>query len=186
MTDQTDRVVFLDRDGVLNTTLPSYVNRWENYVWYPWTFKALRKLTENGARIFIVTNQSGIGRGYFTAETLRDIHSRVKERVEKAGAHIEEIYYCPHAPEDNCGCRKPQPGMLEQAASEHKISLEKAWFIGDHYTDISAGQQAGVSTILIRSSRDGSRATESAQPDYIYDTLLQAVDNIIEQWRNPS
>jgi len=175
--------IFIDRDGVLNTTLPPYVSQWNEFVWYPWTFRALRVLQQWNARIFVITNQSGIGRGYFSEETLLDIFKNMERRLDDAGLELTDIYYCPHHPDKGCDCRKPSPGMFVKAASEHNVVLEDSWFIGDHYTDIEAGNAVGAHTILVKSLRDGSEVRDHSMPAYVVGNLLEASELIVGEWR---
>ena len=145
------KTVFLDRDGVINRNPPNmgYVRRWSEFNFIPNAKKAIRELTENGYRIVVVTNQSGIGRGLFSEESLTNTHSRMLAEISKAGGTIDAVYYCPHHPEAGCECRKPKPGMLIRAKREHNIKLSSAYLIGDTVTDIQAGQRAGTKTFLV-------------------------------------
>ena len=165
------KTVFLDRDGVINRNpaihsertegdartdakwLPrrylGYVQQWSEFAFIPNAQKAIRELTQSGYRIIVVTNQSGIGRGFFTENALKDIHSRMVSEITKTGGRIDAIYYCPHHPEAGCECRKPKPGMLMRAAREHNVDLSSAYLIGDSVTDITAGQRAGTHTLLV-------------------------------------
>ncbi|MBS1271884.1 MAG: D-glycero-beta-D-manno-heptose-1,7-bisphosphate 7-phosphatase [Candidatus Marinimicrobia bacterium] len=177
------KYIFIDRDGVLNTTLPPYVSKWTEFVWYPWTFKALRSLLKNGANLFLITNQSGVGRGYFSEETLQEIFAKMKNRLNQSGLQFTDMYYCPHSPEDECNCRKPAPGMLEDAAANYDFELAGSWLIGDHYTDIAAGNAVGANTILVKSLRDGSEVRDQCQPDFVVSNLLEASEIIIGKWR---
>ena len=145
------RTVFLDRDGVINRSPPNmgYVRKWSEFSFIPNAKKAIRELTENGYRIIIVTNQSGIQRGLYSEESLADIHSRMVTEINKTGGAIDAVYYCPHHPDAGCECRKPKTGMLMRAADEHNIELSNAYLIGDSVTDIQAGQRAGTRTFLV-------------------------------------
>ena len=145
------KTVFLDRDGVINRNPPNwgYVQTWEEFDFIPNAQKAIRELTENGYRIIVVTNQAGIGRGLFSEENLKDIHSRMVAKITEAGGRIDAVYYCPHHPEAGCECRKPKPGMLIRAAREHNIQLSSAYLIGDSTTDIQAGRRVGAKALLV-------------------------------------
>ena len=145
------KTIFLDRDGVINRNPPNkgYVKKWAEFDFIPNAQKAIRDLTESGYRIIVITNQAGIGRGFYSEDDLADIHSRMIAEIEKTGGTIDAVYYCPHHPEAGCECRKPKPGMLIRAAREHNIDLSTAYFIGDFPTDIEAGQRAGVTTFLV-------------------------------------
>ena len=145
------KTIFLDRDGVINhhPSYMGYVQMWAEFNFIPNARSAIRELTKNGYRIFVITNQAGIGRGLYSEETLRDIHCRMITEISDAGGAIEAVYYCPHHPDAGCECRKPKPGMLKRAAQEHDIDLSRAYFIGDSTTDIQAGRRAGTKTFLV-------------------------------------
>lgn len=145
------KTVFLDRDGVINQSPPNmgYVQKWSEFSFIPNARKAIRGLTQSGYRIIVVTNQAGIGRGLFTEENLRDIHTRMVSEIVETGGRIDAVYYCPHHPNAGCECRKPKPGMLTRAGREHNIELSSAYLIGDSTTDIEAGQRAGTQTSLV-------------------------------------
>ena len=145
------KTVFLDRDGVININPPNkgYVRRWSEFAFIPNAQKAIRELTQNGYRIIVVTNQAGIGRGLFFEENLLDIHARMVSEITETGGRIDAVYYCPHAPDAGCTCRKPKPGMLIRARCEHNIELSSAYLIGDSTTDIEVGQRVGAKTLLV-------------------------------------
>ncbi len=145
------KTVFLDRDGVINRNPPNmgYVRKWTEFSFIPNARRAIQKLTQKGYRLFVVTNQSGIRRGLYSEEDLRDIHSRMTIEIEKVGGRINAVYYCPHHPKTGCECRKPKAGMLKRAAQEHNIDLSSAYFIGDTTTDIQAGKRAKTTTFLV-------------------------------------
>ena len=167
------KTIFLDRDGVINQNPPDwgYVRTWEEFDFIPNALEAVRDLTRNGYRVIVVTNQAGIGRGLFSEDNLKDIHSRMLVDITNAGGSIDAIYYCPHHPEAGCECRKPKPGMLIRAAHEHNIELSNAYLIGDSTTDIEAGQRAGASTFLVltghgkKSYQHYIKATPFQRPD---------------------
>ncbi|MCY3742311.1 MAG: D-glycero-beta-D-manno-heptose 1,7-bisphosphate 7-phosphatase [Candidatus Poribacteria bacterium] len=145
------KTVFLDRDGVINRNPPNmgYVRRWSEFSFIPNSRKAIRELTQSGYRIIVVTNQAGIGRGLFSEEDLKDIHSRMVSKIAETGGRIDAVYYCPHHPKAGCECRKPKPGMLIRAVREHNIELSSAYLIGDSTTDIQAGRCVGTKTLLV-------------------------------------
>ena len=145
------KTVFLDRDGVINRNPPNmgYVRNWTEFSFIPNARSAIQKLTQSGYRLFVVTNQSGVGRGLYSEEDVKDIHCRMMAQIAEAGGKIDAAYYCPHHPDAGCECRKPKPGMLKRAAQEHNIDLSSAYFIGDVLTDIQAGKRAGTKTFLV-------------------------------------
>lgn len=145
------KVVFLDRDGVININPHNngYVCNWNEFSFIQNALNAVSHLVQSGFQVFIITNQAGIGRGLFTDEQLTDTHSKMIKEIESYGGFIEKIYHCPHHPDDNCECRKPKPGMLYKASSEHNIDLSKTFFIGDSIKDIDAAGTAGAIPILV-------------------------------------
>ncbi|MCK4364483.1 MAG: HAD-IIIA family hydrolase [Thermoplasmatales archaeon] len=145
------KVVFLDRDGVINKKAPKadYVKKWDEFKFIPGAIEGMKYLSENDYQIFIITNQAGIARGMMTEEDLADIHKKLKEELSKHNVKINGIYYCPHGWDEGCDCRKPKPGMFFQAAREHGIDLSKTIFIGDDERDKIAGDAAGLTTILV-------------------------------------
>ena len=152
---QPRKVVLLDRDGVINRKPPEhdYVKTWSEFEFLPGAIEALKLLTQNGYDIYIVTNQRGIARGIIDEHDLNVIHEKLTEELKKHGARIKRIYYCPHGLDDGCGCRKPKPGMLFQAASENDFDLTRAIFIGDDERDLQAGDAAGCETVLVKQGK---------------------------------
>ena len=141
------KALFLDRDGVINEDA-GYVYRREDFVFKDGIFEALRGFAQAGYALVVVTNQSGIGRGYYTLEQFDELCEFMLSEFEKEGVKIEKIYFCPHAPEADCLCRKPEPGMLLKAANELNIDLARSIMIGDKDSDVQAGQSAGVGVNL--------------------------------------
>src|SRR5262249_29463873 len=125
------KLVILDRDGVINHDSDSYIKSPEEWKPLPGSLDAIAKLTQPGHRIVIATNQSGIGRGLFEMSTLNAIHERMHRAVAQAGGRIDAVFYCPHGQDENCGCRKPKPGLLEEIGRRFNTGLEDIPFIGD-------------------------------------------------------
>ena len=123
---------------------------WEEFEFLPGVLEALAEAGDTDARLVIITNQSGIGRGLMTEDSLEEIHDRMLDSMKKEGVSLDGIYYCPHAPDAGCDCRKPKPGLLLRAAKELGIDLSQSIFIGDSEVDMEAGARAGVPTLLIR------------------------------------
>jgi D-glycero-D-manno-heptose 1,7-bisphosphate phosphatase len=180
------RDIFLDRDGVINENRDDHVRSWAQFVFVPGALDALRLLTQWQYRIFIVTNQAVVGRGLITAETLDDIHTRMRATIQAHGGQITDMRACLHRPDEHCGCRKPQPGMLRDLATTWQINLARTYFVGDALTDMQAGKAAGCRTLLVRTGRGSEQATNpawaAAQPDHAADDLLAAV-HLIEAER---
>jgi D-glycero-D-manno-heptose 1,7-bisphosphate phosphatase len=150
-----NKAVFLDRDGVVNevkTARVNFVNKPDELYLLPGVAEAIASLRQKGFKIFIVTNQGGIGWGYMKEETLHRIHEKLKADLlkENPAAIIDDIAYCPHKPSAGCQCRKPKPGMLRELAKKHNIDLSQSWMVGDMESDIHAGRMAGCQTALIK------------------------------------
>lgn len=145
--------IFLDRDGVINANRPDHVKSWAEFEFLPGSLQALARLKKADYRVFVITNQAIINRGIVPLSTVEAIHSQMCETVRRAEGQIETVLYCPHRPEEVCFCRKPQPGLLQQAARDYRAQLAGSWLIGDHLNDIMAGEQAGCRTMLVLSGR---------------------------------
>ncbi|MBF0096021.1 MAG: D-glycero-beta-D-manno-heptose 1,7-bisphosphate 7-phosphatase [Magnetococcales bacterium] len=151
--------IFFDRDGVLNID-HGYVHRVEQFTWVEGAREAILWCNQQGYLVIVVTNQSGIARGYYDEAQLQELTAWMQEQLAFDGAHMDGVYYCPHHPEAKdpyyrrqCQCRKPQPGMLEQAIGEWEIDRERSILIGDNQTDLQAAQQAGVAGFLFQGGR---------------------------------
>ncbi|HMA62042.1 MAG TPA: D-glycero-beta-D-manno-heptose 1,7-bisphosphate 7-phosphatase [bacterium] len=180
-----NRAVFLDRDGTLNYDSKDYVKSVEEFKIFKNTPAAIRKLTDAGFLIIVITNQSGISRGYFSEEELERMHQKLRQKVDEAGGRIDAIYYCPHHPDDNCNCRKPGPENINKAAKRFDINLANSYFIGDSKKDIVAGKKAGCKTVLVKTGiKDYSeKAIQNweIQPDSIFSDILGAAKMITGQ-----
>lgn len=145
------KIVFLDRDGVINQKAPkaNYIKNWDEFIFLPGAIEAIKLLNTKGYKIFVISNQAGISRKAMTEKDLALIHKNMQKKLKTYGAKIDDFYYCPHGWDEDCECRKPKPGMLLQAAREHFIDLRKATFIGDDERDRQAGESAGCPTILV-------------------------------------
>ena len=143
------KAIVLDRDGVINSDSADYIKHPSEWHALAGSLEAIAMLAQAGYRTFVVTNQSGIGRGLFTLETLAAIHAKMLAAVAAAGGEIEGIYFCPHAPADGCDCRKPHAGLLRRIEAEHGLSLAGAPMIGDKWSDLVAAQRVGARGILV-------------------------------------
>lgn len=144
------KAVFLDRDGVINFKRDDYVKNVNEFIMLKDSVKAIRLLNENNFLVIIVTNQSAINRKLLTHDMLDKIHAFMKEQLGKNHAFVDDIYYCPHKPDENCECRKPKPKLILGAIREHDISPDKSWFIGDSESDMIAARLAGLATIKMQ------------------------------------
>ncbi len=175
--------IFLDRDGVINENRADYVKSPSEWRPYPGAVAAIASLHRAGHRIIVVTNQSGIGRGLYTAEDVELIHDVLQSAFAAAGVNDAAIYYCPHRPNEKCGCRKPETGMINQA--RHELNLPSGgWMIGDAESDMELGRRAGLKTVLVLSGRGQTQlekiTTENLPlPDYVTDSVISAVRLIL-------
>jgi len=171
----TNRAVFIDRDGTMAKDV-SYCSCPEDFELLPNTGKAIRLLNEHGFKVIVITNQSGIARGYFTEEMLAKVHEKMKDELAKEGAWVDAIYHCPHHPDDNCQCRKPKPKLTLQAAKDHDIELKDALVVGDLQMDIDLGKAIGCRTILVRTPPIND---ENPKSDIVVSDLLSAAQIIV-------
>jgi lipopolysaccharide heptosyltransferase II len=176
--------VFLDRDGTLNYD-PGYLKSASELKLLPGVGPALARLKAAGARLVVVTNQSGVGRGLLTLKDLEAVHARLEGLLEQDDAALDAIYFCPHHPDDECRCRKPARGMVDRAASELQLDLRRSYLIGDHARDIQLAKAVGAKSVLVTSGRVDEQAinmlrAEQAMPDMITSSMAQAVDWILK------
>ena len=156
MSRQGTRLVLIDRDGVINRDSASYIKSVEEWIPLPGSLEAIAQLTRAGFEVVVVTNQSGIARGLFSAETLDEIHAAMREAATEAGGRIAAILHCPHHPDDGCDCRKPKPTLLLAAAAKFGVPIEDVPFIGDKASDVEAALAAGARPILVGRPAFGS------------------------------
>ena len=178
------RAVFLDRDGTISEEM-GYVNHLSRFIIFPYAAAAIRRLNQAGLPVIVVTNQSGAARGFFPELLIGEIHEKMKAELAAGGARVDGIYYCPHIRDNNCTCRKPIPGMLEQAAREHALELSNSVLVSDRYDDISMGQSVGCRSILVlsgygRGEYEWHRKDWPRQPDDVVEDLTAAVELILE------
>ena len=178
------KVVFLDRDGVINENLDNdYVKIWDEFKFIPKAKKAIKALTDAGWIIIIISNQAGIGKGIMSAQAVEEVNTRMIYEIERNGGRVKALYYCPHKPDDGCECRKPKPGMVIRAAREFGIKPSESYLVGDNITDIQAGMQVGCKTILVKTGLGKGylrgRSQLSVYPDYIVSDLSEAVQLLL-------
>lgn len=144
------KTVFLDRDGVINRNRDNdYVKSWNEFEFLPNSVEAVRMLTHAGYQLIVVTNQACVNKGILSPGALNEIHRKMLAEIEGGGGRIRAVYHCPHRDDENCTCRKPKPGMLLQAASEHEIDIDNTYLIGDSNRDIQAGNEFGICSLLV-------------------------------------
>ena len=173
----------MDRDGTVSEEI-GYMYHAGLYKPFPWTGEAVRRINDSGYKAILITNQAGVGRGYFTEDMVHEVHEVLDGELRKWSAHLDGIYFCPHHPDAQCDCRKPKPGMILRASREMNIELTGSFMIGDRFVDVEAAHGAGVKSVLLRSG-DGILEmekfgkTSAYQPHFVADNLLQAVDAIL-------
>jgi D-glycero-D-manno-heptose 1,7-bisphosphate phosphatase len=174
------RFVLLDRDGTVIEDR-DYLSDPGDVELIAGAAEALRDLSAAGFGLVIVSNQSGIGRGYFDRATLKLIHAELTRRLEEQGVRLDGIYNCPHRPEDGCRCRKPRPGLVERAAKELGFDPARCWVVGDKASDIRLGWAVAAATVLVRTGRGVETESEGGvAPDHVVDDLRQAARVIVE------
>ena len=179
------RLVFLDRDGVINR-FPGkglYVTRQEEFVFLPRVFEALRELTEAGCEIHVVSNQGCVSRGMITREALDGMTGRMLQDIQKHGGRIQKVHYCVHQTSDRCECKKPKLKLFYDAIARREIGMEKIYFVGDSAEDIEAGKDLGCRTALVLSGRTAKSDLQDfkPRPEAVKEDLWEAVQWILHQ-----
>lgn len=167
------RFVLLDRDGTLIAER-NYLARAEDVELLPATARGLRLLNHLGLGLAVLTNQSGLGRGYFDQAALDTVHTRLSQLLAGEGVSLAGIYVCPHIPEDDCDCRKPRPGLAQRAAAELNFDPAASFVIGDKACDIELGQSLGATTFLVRTGYGALHEQNGTRADYVVDDVLAA------------
>jgi len=174
-----DKAVFLDRDGTINVDV-GYINNPDDFELIPRSLDALLLLQKAGFKLFIVSNQSGIGRKFITHSQLKAVHGKMASLLSPHGISFHEIYYCPHHPDEECQCRKPNPLFVRKAAHEYNLDLSKSWFVGDKTADVQCGKNAGCRSILVKTGYGGNDKQHSAKADFVAADLFEAAQHIIK------
>tara|TARA_B100000787_G_scaffold168985_1_gene158958 strand:- start:2542 stop:3069 length:528 start_codon:yes stop_codon:yes gene_type:complete len=173
----TIKTIFLDRDGVINQDI-GYLHKIEDCNFINGVFKACKYFKSLGYQIVIVTNQSGISRGYFSEKDFQILTNWMTDQFERNNIKILDVFHCPHSPESSCDCRKPNPGMLISAKKKYGIDMDKSWMIGDSERDIRAANLAGIKkTILVRSGHEVNEPESNAM--FFLDSIYQVNQIII-------
>lgn len=184
--------VFLDRDGTINEQM-GYINHICRFQLLPGVAEAIKKLNDAGIPVVVISNQSGLARGYFPEELLAAVHEKMNTLLAAEGAHVDGIYYCPHHPEAkeerfrvNCNCRKPKPGLVSQASEEMDLDPETSYVVGDRWSDIKTAANCGATSILVRTGYGRGDEQyigpqQEIQPDFKAEDLLEAVDWILRR-----
>ncbi|MGD9022899.1 MAG: D-glycero-beta-D-manno-heptose 1,7-bisphosphate 7-phosphatase [Deltaproteobacteria bacterium] len=180
------KIVFVDRDGVINRDRPDYVKTWSEFEFLPGSLDALRLLTHDGYLIIVVTNQSAINRGMVAEAAVQEIHTKMMAAVDEFGGTIEAVYYCPHIPDDRCNCRKPEAGLIYRAQADLGLNLSKACMIGDSLRDIQCARRAGCGRVILVRTGHGTQAEalcrdDDSRPDHVADDLMAAVKWLLSE-----
>jgi len=177
--------VFLDRDGTICEEM-GYLNHISRLQIFPFAARAIRRLNAAGLPVLVVTNQSGVSREMFPEALVREVHRRIDKAMAAAGARIDGFYYCTHTRNDDCQCRKPLPGLLQQAAREHNLDLAKSFVVGDRYLDVELAHGVGGSGLLVltgygRGEYETHHAGWPRQPESVVEDLSKAVAFILKR-----
>lgn len=179
------KVIFLDRDGTINIE-KDYLHKIEDFEFEPGSLEALKIFNQLGYEVIVVTNQSGIARGYYSEEDLIKLNKFMVEKIKEAGGNVLECYFCPHHPEKgigdykkDCQCRKPNPGMLNEAMKKYHISKEESYMVGDKVSDIEAGERAGVKPILVKTGYGMKTLEKNKVNAPVFENLFEFAKNLL-------
>ena len=176
------KLVILDRDGVINYESDAYIKTPAEWRPLPGSLEAIARLTQTGHQVVVATNQSGVGRGLFEMATLNAIHDKMHRAVGQAGGRIDAVFFCPHAPEANCGCRKPRAGLYEDIGRRFNTSLKDVPCVGDSQHDLEAASAAGGQPVLVLSGNGEATRRLGKMPagTQVYNNLAEAVKSLVK------
>lgn len=179
--DVAMKLLILDRDGVINHDRPDFIKSPDEWIAIPGSLEAIGELTRAGWTIVVATNQSCIGRGIINIDMLNQIHAKMHRAVVNAGGHIDAIFFCPHAPDADCDCRKPAPGMVLDIARRFRVDVEDCLMVGDSLRDLQAVASAGGQAILVRTGNGGKTENDPQLPagTRIFDDLAAVCDALL-------
>lgn len=183
--DLMNKLIVLDRDGVINEDSDDYIKSPAEFVPVQGSLEAIGRLNKADYTVVVATNQSGIARGYYSEQVLAEMHEKLRVLLKATGGKIDRIYFCPHGPSDDCNCRKPKPGMLQQILQDYPVKPGDIYAIGDSLRDLQAAKAVGMIPVLVRTGK-GMQTLEKLKVDNqfddlpVYDDLQQAVDNILK------
>ena len=184
--------VFLDRDGTINEQM-GYINHTCRFQLLPGAAEAIKQLNDLKIPVVVISNQSGLARGYFPEELLVEVHEKMNSLLAEKGAHVDGIYYCPHHPEAKeerfraaCSCRKPKPGLVLEAAEQLNLDPRRSYVVGDRWSDIKTAANCGAKSVLVRTGYGRGDEQyigpqQEIQPDYIAEDLMEAVAWILQE-----
>ena len=175
------KLVVLDRDGVINFDSVHFIKSTNEWIPIPGSLEAIALLNQNGYRVAIATNQSGISRGLFDMVTLNAIHDKMHKALNQLGGRVDAMFYCPHSAEDHCSCRKPKPGMMEEIGKRFGMDMKGVPIVGDALRDLQAGAVLGMQPILVRTGKGEETIAAGGLPEgtLIFADLAEAVQHII-------
>ncbi len=177
--------IILDRDGVINFDSDAYIKSPDEWLPIPGSLDAIAELNRAGFRVLVATNQSAVARGFIDIDMLDSIHEKMLRLLASVGGYVDEVFFCPHHPDDGCACRKPKPGLLHSMAAKYPLNLKETFFIGDSIGDIRAAQTVGCLPILVLSGN--GQSTLEKNPDLItiphFPDLARAVEYVLSQSR---
>jgi len=177
------KLIVIDRDGVINEDSDDYIKSPDEWVPVPGSLEAIARLNRAGYVVAVATNQSGLSRGYFDLKTLSAIHRKMESMLFEHGGRVDAVFYCPHGPKDNCDCRKPKPGLLNDIAQRFQVNMNGVMFIGDTISDIRAAEAANAKPVLVRTGKGTDTEKllkESGVKDVpVYADLFEAVGFIL-------
>ena len=176
------KLIILDRDGVINHDSDDFIKSPDEWIPIPGSLEAIARLHQAGYRVVVCTNQSGIARGLFNIVTLNAIHQKLHAAVRMVGGEIDAIFFCPHAADDNCECRKPKPGMLQEIAKRFDVSLKGVPTVGDSLRDLQAGFVVGCTPYLVLTGKGEKTRTKGGLPPgtTVYPNLAAVVDQLLK------
>ena len=176
------KLVILDRDGVINHDSASYIKSPEEWKPIAGSLEAIALLNQAGYRVLVATNQSGVGRGLFDMATLNAIHDKMHRALSLVGGRVDGIFYCPHANDAGCACRKPRPGLLDEIAKRFGVSLDGVPFIGDSLRDLQAGAAVGAQPVLVLTGKGKKTRKDGDLPEgtVVHADLAEAVRSLLQ------
>ncbi len=178
------KLIILDRDGVINEDSDDYIKSPEEWIPIPGSLDAISRLNHAGYAVAVASNQSGIARGYFDLETLSAMHNKMEDMLSQIGGRVDAMFFCPHGPKDDCDCRKPKPGLLNEIGNRFQTGLKNVMFVGDTVKDIMAAEAAGATPVLVKTGKGEHTLNQLAEHDLdhipVYDDLADVVTTLLD------
>ena len=176
------KLVILDRDGTINQDSDEYVKSADEWIPLPGALEAIARLNHAGWHVVVASNQSGLGRGLFDVAALNAMHTKMHKLLAAAGGRVDAVFYCPHSPEETCGCRKPLPGLYEQIGERYGMDLQGVHTVGDSLRDLQAGAAVGCATHLVYTGKGEQLKGQALPPDYPAGTLTHTDLGAFADW----